>query len=492
MLLRLRPRKARVVRTLGVFLVALVGVVLARTAAFTSRQGAIPPATDLPPVDPGAVERLVGALQFPTVSRHEPSRVDTGAFEGLHRHLESAFPEVHRRLAREVVAGYSLLLTWEGTDRTLAPVLLLAHMDVVPAEATPGWSQPPFSGAAAGGAIWGRGTMDDKSSLVAILESVETLLKAGYRPRRTVVLAFGHDEEVGGWRGAAQVAALLKGRGMRFAWVLDEGGVIAERLVPGVEAPVALVGIAEKGYMSVELSAESPGGHSSMPPPSTAVGRVAAALARLEERPMPGRLDGVVRATFDYLGPEMPFGQRLVFANLWLFGPVVERLLAAKPATNAALRTTTAATIVEGGVAENVLPPRARAVVNFRIRPGDTVANVLDHVRRTVADPIVAIRALPGANDPSPVSSVDSPAFDTLRRTIRQVFPGVVVAPSLTVGATDSHHYLALAPDVYRFIPVVAGPEDIEHIHGLNEHIRIENYKNCVRFYLQLIRNAAS
>ena len=491
----LRPRRVRIVRALAavtVGLMALIGVVLVRTAAFRSRQVAVAPATDIPPVDRGAAGRLAGALRFATVSHREPSRGDPAAFEGLHRYLEATFPEVHRRLGREVVAGYSLLYTWDGSDRGLPPVLLLAHQDVVPVEGPQRWSHPPFAGAIAGGAIWGRGTLDDKSSLVAILEAVESLLKGGFRPRRTVVLAFGHDEEIGGWGGAARVAALLAQRRARFAWVLDEGGVIAERLVPGVAAPVALVGIAEKGYLSVELAAESPGGHSSMPPASTAVGRIAAAVARLEQRPMPGRLDGVARATFEYLGPEMPFARRLVFANLWLFAPLVEHQLAARPATNAALRTTMAATIVEGGVAENVLPPRARAVVNCRLRPGDTVASVLEHIRRVVADRSVRVRPLPGGNDPPPVSRLDGPGFEILRRTIREVFPTAVVAPSLTVGATDSHHYLRLADDVYRFLPVVAGPEDIERIHGRDERIRIRDYEGCLRFYRRLIRNAAS
>jgi carboxypeptidase PM20D1 len=488
----MRRQLLRIAALLAATLALLAVVVLARTLRFTSRQVAIAPATDLPAVSGDAVSRLARALRFPTVSHSDPTRMDESAFAGLRRHLEESFPEVHRRLAREVVGEHSLLFTWEGTTRNVPPILLLAHMDVVPADEGDLWTHPPFSGDIVDGAIWGRGTLDDKAGVLAILEAVETLLKLEVNPRRTVYLAFGHDEEVGGPHGAGAVAALLRSRGVRAEWLLDEGGAICEGLVPGVAAPVAFVGIAEKGFANVELAVETTGGHSSMPPAQTAVGILAAALARLEQEPMPGRLDGVARETFERLGPEMPLSSRLAFANLWLFEPLVRRRLSERPATDAALRTTTAATMISGGVAENVLPPRARAVVNARIRPGDRIQDVLDHVRQTVADPRVSIRILGDVpTEPSRVSRTDSPAFQLLQRTIREVFPGVVVAPTLTVAATDSHHYADLAADVYRFLPVSARPDDLARIHGRDERIQVADYKAAVRFYFQLIRAAA-
>jgi carboxypeptidase PM20D1 len=473
----------------------LAAALVVRTLRFPSRQVAVAPVR-LVAVDPDAAAgRLAGAVRFRTISYQDPSQFDAAQFLGLHRYLEQQFPRVEAALTREVVGDYSLLYTWKGRDETLAPLLLLAHMDVVPAEpGTEGaWSCPPFEGRIADGFVWGRGAWDDKGSMLAILEGVEALLAEGFQPSRTVLLAFGHDEEVGGTHGAMQMAALLAERGVRPECVLDEGSVVADGIVPGVTAPVALVGIAEKGFLDVELSVEGEGGHSSMPPPQTVAGVLAAALVRLERNQMPAALDGATRQMFEYVGPEMAFGPRLVFANLWLFGPLVERRLAASPATNAALRTTTAITVVEGGTKANVLPSRARAIVNFRLRPGDTVDAVLDHVRATVDDPRVRV-ALPAGsapNEATAVSDTAAPSFTLLLRAIREVYPQTIAAPYLVVAATDSRHYAALTPNVYRFEPVWAGPDDLRRFHGIDERISVENYAGCVRFYAQVVRDFA-
>jgi carboxypeptidase PM20D1 len=230
-----------------------------------------------------------------------------------------------------------------------------------------------------------------------------------------------------------------------------------------------------------------------MPPRETAVGVLAAAVARLEARPMPARIAGATALLFDAVGREMPFGKRLVFANRWLFGPLVERQLAASPSTDATIRTTTAPTMFEGSVKDNVLPARARAVVNFRILPGDSIRGVLEHVRSVVADPRVTVRPVPafGLAEPSPVSSTSSPAYTALVRTIRQIFPTAVVAPFLTVGATDARHYAPLTRNVYRFLPMRVTPSDLPRVHGTDERIAVEDYAQAVRFYAQLIRNVA-
>jgi carboxypeptidase PM20D1 len=326
---------------------------------------------------------------------------------------------------------------------------------------------------------------------MAILEAVELLLRKGFKPRRTVFLAFGHDEEIGGQAGAGRIAALLKSRRIRARYVLDEGLAVTEGIVPGLDQPAALVGVAEKGFASVELSASSPGGHSSMPPPQTAIGIVAAAIERLETHPMPAALDGPAALLFERLGPEMTFLTKLGLANRWVLGGLIVSRLEASPTTAALVRTTTAATIFEGGVKENVLPKRARAVVNFRIKPGQTVQDVLTHVRKVVGDSRVQIGLLsPGAaRDPSPVSSTTSEAFQTIERTIRQVLPRAVVAPGLVLGGTDARHYEELADDVYRFEPFVLGPDDPQRIHGTNERISVDVYRDCVRFYAQLLIN---
>jgi carboxypeptidase PM20D1 len=475
---------------LGTGLLLLVAVCLVRALTLESRQVVVEP---LPPLalDPASVEHLAGALRYRTVSvTEEPSAAE--AFRGLHQYLAETFPRVHQHLEREVVADHSLLYTWKGTEPSLPALLLLAHQDVVPVEpATEGrWTHPPFEGRVADGFVWGRGAMDDKSRLVAQLEAVELLLSEGVVPRRTVYLAFGHDEESHG-QGARAIAALLASRGVKAELVLDEGQVVTRGIVPGVTDDVALIGIAEKGYLSAELSTRVEGGHASMPPPRTAVGIIAASVHALEQHPLPARLEGPVQALFEHLAPEMPFLQRLVFANLWLFRPLVLDQLMREPSSNALVRTTTAATLIEGGEKENVLPSEARAVVNFRLRPGDSVEEVLAHARATVDNERVEVRALSG-RAASPTSPTDTEAYRALEHTIRQLFPSTLVAPTLVVAGTDSRHYSALSPNVYRFSPMVVTQEDLERIHGTDERLSVEAWPRMVRFYRELLRIVAS
>jgi carboxypeptidase PM20D1 len=479
-----------VILALAVFL--LNGVLLFRTLAFRSRQIDVSPTTVTVDVT-AAAERLAEVLKFRTVSYQDSSVFELAQFEALHQYLERAFPRVHRALLRETVGGASLLYTWLGSDTSLPPVVLMAHQDVVPVEpGTEGdWAYPPFSGAISGGYVWGRGAIDDKSNLTAQLEAVELLLGRGYRPRPTVLLAYGHDEEVGGLNGAAKIAALLEQRGVQPAFVVDEGGAVAEGIVPGLASPVAAVGIAEKGHLSLELRVRVDGGHSSMPPFQTAIGILARALERLERHQMPRGLRPVTATMFDYLGPELPFLARLVVANRWLFEPIIVRQFGSTAVGNAMLRTTAAPTIFRAGVKENVLPSSASAVLNFRILPGDSIRHVLEHVRRTIDDPRVEIRMLPLQSEASPASSVDSEFFRSIARSIRQVIPEAVVVPWLVVGGTDSRHFSKLTPNVYRVSLVRAGPGDLSRIHGTDERVGIENYGEMVRFYVQLLQHVA-
>jgi carboxypeptidase PM20D1 len=368
-------------------------------------------------------------------------------------------------------------------------------MDVVPVE--PGteadWTHPPFSGAIADGFIWGRGTMDMKASLTGILEAVEHLITQGFVPARTVYLTFSHDEEVGGSNGTAKIAELLEERGVRLDYTLDEGLVITHGIVPGVDKPAALVGLAEKGAVVLELSTRGEGGHSSRPLVSTAVGKLARAIHRLETNQMPARLDSPVADMFTYLAPEMPFAWRVALANRWLSDPWLIPRLEKTAATNASIRTTTAPTIIRGGVKSNVLPRDARAVVDFRILPGDTIAGVIEHVRATIDDPDITIRQVGREpSEPSPVSGVETSSFSALRKTIHQVFPDVVVAPGLVIGRTDSRRYAKIADNSYRFLPMRLGPEDLKRIHGVDERIAVNNYLEIVRFYVQFLKNTTT
>jgi carboxypeptidase PM20D1 len=354
------------------------------------------------------------------------------------------------------------------------------------------WQQPPFGGRIVDGLIWGRGAIDNKSTVVGTLEAVEMLLAEGFRPARTVYVAYGHDEEVGGAHGAREVAALLKRRGVELELVLDEGGVIGDGVFPGISGPVALVGIAEKGFLTVELSTGAAGGHSSLPPRQSAVGILSAAIARLEGDQMPARLEGPTRQLFDRIGPRFPFVQRALFANLWLTRQLVVRKLEASATTNAMVRTTTAATIFQAGTKDNVLSGSARAVINFRILPGDSVATVLDHVRRTIDDDRVEIKTAGHFSaEPSAVSATDSESFRTLERAIRRVTPDAIVAPYLVVVVTDARYYGELSRNVFRFLPLRLTSRDLERMHGIDERIGIRDYEAAIRTYRQIVVDAA-
>ncbi len=491
----MRSYLKRLLFVFGVGLIIVVSVVLIRTLRFTSRQVEVDPQPRVAIDGEKIAEHLAKAIQFRTVSHGDAAQFDGDAFLAFHQYLEQTFPKVHSTLIKEVVGNHSLLFTWNGQTEGLKPILLMGHMDVVPVE--PGteenWTHPPFGGRIVDGYVWGRGTIDDKVSILGMLEAVEMLLAQGFHPSRTMYLAFGHDEEIGGLLGAATIARLLLSRGIELEYILDEGGAITYGIVPGVSAPVALIGIAEKGYLSIELTVHSPGGHSSMPPKQTAIGILSTAIQNLERNQFPAEITGATGQLFAYLGPEMPLTERIVFANLWLFGWLVERHLVASSLTNALVRTTTAATMFASGVKENVLPAQAKAVVNFRILPGESVQSVIDHVRESIGDPRVTITPLKKVlSEPSAVSATEASSFENIHRTIRQIFPDVIVAPWLVVGATDSRHYAQLSHNIYRFIPIQMRPEDTRRFHGTNERIAVENYEDCVRFFMQLIRNSQS
>jgi carboxypeptidase PM20D1 len=469
---------------------ALVFVLVVRAMRFGVPPEVFPPSRP-PPIDAEEAARRLGmALRCPTLSWSDPGQFDREAFADLHRTLEEAFPRVHGQLKREHVGELSLLYTWTGLEPDLRPILLMAHQDVVPiAPGTAGdWTYPPFAGEVADGFIWGRGALDVKSALTGILEAAEALLQDGFQPRRTIYFAFGHDEEVGGYAGNALIAALLRERGVRLEYVLDEGGQIIRGVIPGLRVPVALLGIAEKGFANLTLTARGQGGHAAMPPRQTAAGILSRALLRLEATPLPLRLDFTL-GMFDHLGRHLSFWRRLVFANLWLFRPLVVRMLAKEPKMNAGLRTTLAPTMLRGGIKENVLPAEVSAVMNTRILPGDTLAGTLERVRRIIDDARVDI--IPAAGiEPSPVSPIESSGFALLRRTILETAGEVAVAPFLVVGATDSRYYAGLTDQVFRFLFNRMEPSDLKRIHGTDERISVDNYVQAVGFYHRLIVNS--
>jgi carboxypeptidase PM20D1 len=480
-------------------LLLLVAVLAVNTLRKGSRQMDVPALAPLAVDEAGASARLGEAVRLRTVSSRDDATLNADQFRQLHSLLQTRFPKAHAVLKREVIGDLSVLYTWEGSNPKAQPMLLLAHQDVVPiAPGTEGdWQIAPFSGEVKDGFVWGRGSWDDKGNLMSQMEAVEMLVASGYKPERTVYLAFGADEEVAGTRGAAKIAAVLKERKVHLDFVIDEGLLVLDGILPGLSKPAAVIGVAEKGYLSVVLKMSATPGHSSMPPKkgTSAIAMMSAALKRLDDEQLPGGIRGIAGELFDTIAPEMSGFSRVALSNLWLFGPVVQKQLEAASSTNAMLRTTTSLTIVNAGNKENVLPGRAEATVNFRILPGDTKEQVLEHARKQVTQAVGPdnweLFALPGAVDASKVAPTSSAQYALLNKTIHEIFPNVLVAPGLMVAGTDSIHYGEISDHIFKFSPVRANAEDLKRFHGTNERLSVANYAEAIRFYHRLISEGA-
>ncbi len=436
-------------------------------------------------------EHLSKAIQIRTISHQEKEKINWEEFNKFIKFLEETFPKTHSALKRELINGYTPLFIWEGKQPSLYPALLIAHYDVVPAEQSTEnlWKYPPFSGAIAEGYIWGRGTLDVKCNVMAIMESIEYLVSKGFTPQRTILVSFGHDEEVGGRDGAKKVAETLKSRGITPEFSLDEGMAITEGILPGIKGCVALIGIAEKGYLSLELSVTTTGGHSSNPPRETAIGILSKAITKIEKNPMPAKLAGPIRMMLEELSPYMDFKMRLVCSNLWLFGPFLAYAFERIPSANAGIRTTFAPTIFHAGEKENVLPAYASAIVNVRILPGDSKEKVINYIKSIVNDSRVQIKEFsPNKTDePSPVSDTNSESYKLITDTIKKTWGDIPVAPTLTLGGTDSANYKDVVKNLYRFQPLKFTEEELKLIHNINERIEINNYLKAIEFYINLI-----
>ena len=442
-------------------------------------------------VQPEAVaEHLAAAVRCKTVPVDNDGTPDPAAFDQLHGLLEQWYPRVHASLQRELVNGYSLLYVWPGSRPDLEPVQLMAHQDVVPAEAETldRWTYPPFAGVIAEGCVWGRGSLDIKNQLIGILEAAESLLAQGFQPERSIILAFGHDEETGGAQGAAYAGRLLKERGVRLAGIVDEGGGIFTDLVPQVKGSVALIGVGEKGYLTLEFTTQGPPGHSSAPPDHTTIGILAHALARIEDSPLPPHIR-TARPMYWALGPAVPFWLQVAFANVWLFGPLLRRILDSTAEGRAYTRTTAAVTAFHGGGEDNTLPAEANALVNFRLLPHDTIAGICEHVRRVIKDNRVQFQPVPGkANEAVGPSPVNCAAYLGLSRAIRETYGFVPEAPFVMLGGTDCGHYAKLSETIYRFTPLVMDESFAGREHGVDERIPVAALEPMVQFYARLMR----
>ncbi|MGI4020694.1 MAG: M20 family peptidase [Janthinobacterium lividum] len=471
---------------LAIFLF-LVMIVLIKTFTFSSIQPKFSAAKPLL-INDSAVAHLQQGIRFKTVSLSDSAKPDSSAFLALHRYLAQTYPLIHQKISLEKVAGYSLVYTWKGKNLNLKPVVLMAHQDVVPVEkaSLSQWKADPFGGTIQDGKLWGRGTADDKISLFSLLEATEKLLQQNYQPERTIYFVFGHDEEAGG-KGVKAVATLFKARGIKADWVLDEGGEITKKEIPDLQGkPVALIGTSEKGYLSIDLKVNIEGGHSSMPKPETAVDVLVAAIQKLRAKPFPARFGGSTGDFFKYLGPEMPFTSKMAIANQWLFKTLLFRIYEKSAGGNALIRTTIAPTILQAGIKDNVVPTSAFATVNFRLLPGTSVDAVFRHVKEAISDDRVQlIKQDAFAEEASAITSTQSSGFKQLEKAIIENYPGTLIAPYLTVGATDSRQMSGISANILRFSPVT----DLEGMHGLNEHIGVEEYKKAISFYYYLIKD---
>ena len=476
-------------------ILGVVAIILFRTFTYGGDpEGVIEVDLPEPPafsVQTGA-QHLSEAIKFKTVTfRGGDPATEKAAQPWLDMHdwLEITYPRVHAAMELTKVADYSLLYEWTGSDPTLDPIILMAHQDVVPVNlgTIEDWTGAPFAGEIIDGYIYGRGALDDKGSLITIMEAGEALIASGFAPRRTVYFMFGHDEEVAG-TGAQSMVDVLHARGVRAELVLDEGFfVITDSPLTG--KPFGFIGVSEKGYASLQLTAIGAGGHSSNPPRNSANVRLARAILALEDHQMEADFTKPpVSDLFRAAASDMGFTGRMALANLWFFRGLVEGQL--EGAGDAMIRTTTAPTMLEGSIKENVLPQRASAIVNFRLHPNDTFEDLMAHVEKVTGDiEGLEIEVVGGgiASEASPVSPTNNLAYSVLAAVASEVGDGAPTGPALVLGGTDARFAYKISDNVYRFYPSAVSLEDVAGFHGTNERLSVENVGRMVKGYMQLI-----
>ncbi|MFT3727447.1 MAG: M20/M25/M40 family metallo-hydrolase [Terricaulis sp.] len=482
----------------ALIVLVLAGFVGYRTSTFTAPPA--PASVTLPsagayPLDVNtAAQHLAEAVRFNTVSLVNTTD-DRSNFQRFQAWMITTYPAFHAIAKREVINGLGLLYTWQGSDPAQPPILLLAHQDTVPAppETRSAWSVDPFAGVVRDGAVWGRGSIDDKGSLVSILEAAEILAQQGKQPKRTIMMAFGFDEEIGGQGGAVQIAAELKRRGVHAWFALDEGSAaITENPLTG--GPTSLIGIAEKGFATMRIRAVGQPGHSSIPPRETAISLLAEAVTRVHDMPIRHNVEGggPAMSMMRALSPSLSFTTRMALANEWLFSPLIKQKLGASPTAQALLGTTVAPTVISGGSRANVLPGEATALINFRIHPRDTSAGLLASARAATANLHgVTIDWVDPPKEASVVSSSTSTSFALIAALSHQALPNAPVAPGLVLAGTNSREYSDVAENVYRFQPILLTNEELETIHGNNERLTVANLERMIRFYAGLMEAGA-
>lgn len=434
-------------------------------------------------------KKLAEAIKIKTISNSNYAKTNWEEFRKYHKLLEELFPLVHSSLNKKIINDYSLVYHWKAKNSKKKPILITAHMDVVPIEkgTENDWDHAPFSGAISQGYVWGRGALDTKIHMIGALEAAEILLKENYTPDRDIYFAFGHDEEVGGTEGAKRIAEYFKENNIEFEYLIDEGGCVAEGVIEEISKPIALIGIGEKGYANIKISVSDDGGHGSMPPKHTALGLVAQAINNLEKKQCRIKLVKPVKEFLLRIGPEMKFINKLILSNLWLFKPLFLTIFSKTKTGNAMLRTTTAATMTNASMEPNVLPQKASATFNFRIRPEETGEDLLHHIRSVNKNIPIEIDVL-RLEEPSKVSDSNSEGFNNIEAITKFLYKDVIVAPYLVMAGTDARKYEDVCKNIYRYTPFKIHNDEMSKIHGTNENISIENVNNCLRFFYILFK----
>jgi len=422
---------------------------------------------------------LSKAVRFASVAGED------APFQELLRYLQETYPLVHAHTLELPKKTYARVFRIEGSDSSLLPALLCAHLDVVPASGE-GWEYPPFSGTIEGPFIWGRGSFDDKSSVISILETFERILREKHQRRRTWYIALGSDEEVRGENGAAFISSWFLEEKIRFAFVLDEGGAVAHGFIPQVKKDIAVIGLSEKSSMTAKLSVEAAGGHSSTPSQPTSVGILARAIARIEQKRLKGNITYPVKKMLEALARHSSFPFALIVGNSWLFRSLIISTFGSSATMNALIRSTATVTMVQGAQASNIVPSRATAVVNVRALPGESTEQLSQSLKNIIDDERVKIEMI-HSGTASRISPAEGEAYEHIARTIETVFPSAVSIPYLMSGASDALHYEKVSDYVYRFTPAVMDKGELDRMHSENERFSIENLHRAIEFYTHLV-----
>jgi len=475
----------KTIKGIGIFLLGILIFIVIKT--ITNKPANNLNGVTLEALPENAITHMSQAIQIKTETPNDDYQFDTTAFMSYRKFVENTYPLIHKNLRRTIIDSFNYIYEWKGSDTTLLPMVLMAHYDVVPVEASAVklWHANPYGGEVKENYIWGRGVLDDKASMISILEATEAQLAKGYQPKQTILLCFGADEESSG-KGATAMVKYFKDNNRKFDLVVDEGGEISTEHNQSVKAPIASIGVGEKGYVTLVLTAQKAGGHSSIPASQTAIDMLSNAIAKVSQNPMPTKLTPPIKAYLQNISAYNDnFFEKMQLSNLWLFQSSVVSSMTKNPSSNALVRTTLVPTVFNSGVRDNVIPTFATAYINSRILPGQSSKEVYEYVEKTINDTNIKITYYKNyMTEPSPTTDVNSKYYKRVEKAVRAVVKDVVVAPMLMVGATDSRNYREVSDGVVNFTPLT----DAKGYHGIDERLQISDLQKCINFYTILIK----